>query len=136
MNFDNYIFDFEGTLADTTSCHVYATKKAFQELDLQIPNEKDILSTMSQPLEESFNMLTSIDAEKDQIERYIKTYHQYYNQYEIHHIKEFAGITEMLQLLHNKKKKLFVVSDKTTEVLSRQLDYLGLNRFLQDAIGY
>lgn len=30
MNFDNYIFDFDGTLADTTSCHVYATQEALK----------------------------------------------------------------------------------------------------------
>ena len=29
MNFDSYIFDFDGTLIDTTTCHVKATQKRF-----------------------------------------------------------------------------------------------------------
>ena len=49
MNFDNYIFDFDGTLADTTSCHVYATQEAFKNLELEIPSEEEILKVMNQP---------------------------------------------------------------------------------------
>ena len=32
----------------------------------------------------------------------------------------------MLQLLHNKKKNIFVISSNETAVVTRQLDYLGL----------
>ena len=41
----------------------------------------------------------------------------------------------MLQLLHNKKKNIFVISSNETAVVTRQLDYLGLNRFIKDALG-
>ena len=41
---------------------------------------------------------------KAQVEAFIQAYHQYYDRYEVHHLKEYAGISEMLQLLHNKKK--------------------------------
>ena len=29
MNFDSYIFDFDGTLIDTTTCHVKSYTKRF-----------------------------------------------------------------------------------------------------------
>ncbi|TBW82143.1 HAD hydrolase-like protein, partial [Staphylococcus epidermidis] len=29
MNFDNYIFDFDGTLANSKQCAIEATKEAF-----------------------------------------------------------------------------------------------------------
>ena len=32
MNFDSYIFDFDGTLIDTTTCHVKATQSAFKKI--------------------------------------------------------------------------------------------------------
>ncbi|MEJ7530304.1 HAD hydrolase-like protein, partial [Staphylococcus hominis] len=38
-------------------------------------------------------------------------------------------------LLHNKKKNIFVISSNETAVVTRQLDYLGLNRFIKDALG-
>ena len=135
MNFDNYIFDFDGTLADTTSCHVYATEQAFKELNLKNPGKEEILSAQSQPLEEGLRSLTSIGIDEEKVELFIRAYHKYYSQYEIHNIKEFAGISEMLQLLHNKKKNIFVISSNETAVVTRQLDYLGLNRFIKDALG-
>ncbi|OHO68299.1 HAD family hydrolase [Staphylococcus sp. HMSC036D05] len=135
MNFDNYIFDFDGTLADTTSCHVYATQEAFKNLELEIPSEEEIIKVMNQPLEEGFKYLVNKDVTKAQVETFIQAYHQYYDRYEVHHLKEYAGISEMLQLLHNKKKKLFVVSSKKTDVVTKHLNYLGLYRFMTDALG-
>lgn len=72
MNFDNYIFDFDGTLADTTSCHVYATQEAFKNLELEIPSEDEILKVMNQPLEEGFKYLVNKDVTKAQVEAFIK----------------------------------------------------------------
>ena len=37
MNFDSYIFDFDGTLIDTTTCHVKAIQSAFKRLNLDEP---------------------------------------------------------------------------------------------------
>lgn len=31
MNFDSYIFDFDGTLIDTTTCHVKATQALLKD---------------------------------------------------------------------------------------------------------
>lgn len=135
MNFDNYIFDFDGTLAETASCHVNATEQAFKELNLNKPNEEDTLKAQSQTLEEGLRSLINNDIDEGKIELLIRAYHKYYSQYEIHNIKEFAGISEMLQLLHNKKKNIFVISSKETDVLTRHLDYLGLNRFIKDTLG-
>ncbi|MEJ7267217.1 HAD hydrolase-like protein, partial [Staphylococcus epidermidis] len=73
--------------------------------------------------------------DEEKVELFLRAYHKYYGQYEIHNIKEFAGISEMLQLLHNKKKNIFVISSNETAVVTRQLDYLGLNRFIKDALG-
>ena len=129
MNFDNYIFDFDGTLADTTSCHVYATQEAFKNLELEIPSEDEILKVMNQPLEEGFKYLVNKDVTKAQVEAFIQAYHQYYDRYEVHHLKEYAGISEMLQLLHNKKKKLFVVSSKKNRCCDKALKLFGTESF-------
>ena len=72
MNFDNYIFDFDGTLADTTLCHVYATEQAFKELNLKNPGKEEILSAQSQPLEEGLRSLTSIGIDEEKVELFIR----------------------------------------------------------------
>ena len=83
---------------------MYATQEAFKNLELEIPSEEEILKVMNQPLEEGFKYLVNKDVTKAQVEAFIQAYHQYYDRYEVHHLKEYAGISEMLQLLHNKKK--------------------------------
>ena len=81
-------------------------RKSFKNLELEIPSEEEILKVMNQPLEEGFKYLVNKDVTKAQVEAFIQAYHQYYDRYEVHHLKEYAGISEMLQLLHNKRKTL------------------------------
>ena len=119
MNFDSYIFDFDGTLIDTTTCHVKAIQSAFKRLNLY----------------NNFKTLASHELSFYQIEKLIDEYHRCFSNDEIHQSKEYTGISEALQFLHNQKKKIFVVSNKETLTTQRYLDYLGLSRFITDSLG-
>ena len=46
MNFDNYIFDFDGTLANSKQCAIEATKEAFAQFGLSEPSDADIVHYM------------------------------------------------------------------------------------------
>ena len=135
MNFDSYIFDFDGTLIDTTTCHVKATQSAFKRLNLDEPTEQAILHTYHLNLYNNFKALASHELSFYQIEKLIDEYHRCFSNDEIHQSKEYTGISEALQFLHNQKKKIFVVSNKETLTTQRYLDYLGLSRFITDSLG-
>lgn len=55
----SYIFDFDGTIADSKQCSILATKEAFQILDLEIPSIEDIEYYMGIPIEQSFKQMLS-----------------------------------------------------------------------------
>ena len=61
---------------------------------------------MNQPLEEGFKYLVNKDVTKAQVEAFIQAYHQYYDRYEVHHLKRICRHQRNVQLLHNKKKTL------------------------------
>ncbi|MEJ7493305.1 HAD hydrolase-like protein, partial [Staphylococcus lugdunensis] len=62
-------------------------------------------------------------------------FREQYRQLETTYLCSVIGIFETLEQLLRKKKQVFVVSSKKTDVLLRNLDHLGLGRFIQEAIG-
>ncbi|WP_252902762.1 HAD hydrolase-like protein [Paucilactobacillus hokkaidonensis] len=51
---ENYIFDFDGTLADSGQAAVLATQSAFKEFNLATPTTSQIEYYMGIPIEVSF----------------------------------------------------------------------------------
>ncbi|HGZ8580805.1 TPA: HAD family hydrolase [Staphylococcus aureus] len=121
MKFDNYIFDFDGTLADTKKCGEVATQSAFKACGLTEPSSKEITHYMGIPIEESFLKLADRPLDEAALAKLIDTFRHTYQSIEKDYIYEFAGITEAITSLYNQGKKLFVVSSKKSDVLERNL---------------
>ncbi|MDU1578752.1 MAG: HAD hydrolase-like protein, partial [Staphylococcus epidermidis] len=112
-----------------------AIQSAFKRLNLDEPTEQAILHTYHLNLYNNFKTLASHELSFYQIEKLIDEYHRCFSNDEIHQSREYTGISEALQFLHNQKKKIFVVSNKETLTTQRYLDYLGLSRFITDSLG-
>lgn len=121
LKFDNYIFDFDGTLADTKKCGEVATQSAFKACGLTEPSSKEITHYMGIPIEESFLKLADRPLDEAALAKLIDTFRHTYQSIEKDYIYEFAGITEAITSLYNQGKKLFVVSSKKSDVLERNL---------------
>lgn len=135
VKFENYIFDFDGTLADTKKCGEIATQRAFKTCGLSEPSSKDITHYMEIPIEESFLKLADRQLDEASLTKLIETFRNTYKTIEKDYIYEFAGITEAITSLHNQGKKLFVVSSKKSDVLERNLSAIGLNHLITEAVG-
>lgn len=135
MKYDHYIFDFDGTLGDSMACSIVATQQAFKAFGLDIPTEQDITYYMGIPIEISFLKMSQRTLSEEEVEQLLTLFRQKYKVYETQYLKPFEHIAEVLRLLVEADKTLFVVSSKKTEVLIRNLESIGLYQYITEAIG-
>lgn len=132
---DNYIFDFDGTLADTKLCSVIATQEAFKEFGLSVPSSRQIEHFMGIPIEVSFKEMTDYVFTDESFNKLLQIFRKHYKANEIKTITVFPDIPELLQKLKSLGKQLFVVSSKKSDVLLRNLQKLNIDNYFKDIIG-
>ena len=132
---ENYIFDFDGTLADSKLCGVIATQAAFKEFGLNIPSTEQIEHYMGIPIEESFKKMTNYVFEDESFNVLLQIFRKHYKVNESDTLSVFPNIPEVLNELKSANKKLFVVSSKKTDVLLRNLQKLDIDAYFEDIIG-
>ena len=132
--YKNIIFDFDGTIADSKTCSLIATKKAFNDYGLNIPSDEQIEYYMGIPIEESFNLMSAIKLNDKELTELMTLFRENYKETEAHHLKIYKGMQEQLESLHQ-NYKLFVVSSKSTNVLERNLSKLGVAKLFVEVIG-
>jgi phosphoglycolate phosphatase len=135
MNTNVYIFDFDGTLADSKHCSVVATQEAFKILGLTIPHEKVIEEFMGIPIETSFKKMANMELSSSMFEELLHTFRAIYKKYEEELIVTFSFIPEVLKELNQQNNLLFVVSSKKSDVLRRNLQSLHIEEFFDGVMG-
>ncbi|MBE5663979.1 HAD family hydrolase [Staphylococcus sp. SS60] len=130
----NIIFDFDGTIADSKTCSVISTKKAFNDYGLNIPSDEQIEYYMGIPIEESFNLMSTIKLNDKELTELMTLFRENYKETEEQHLKIYDDMQEQLKTLHQ-NHKLFVVSSKKSNVLERNLAKLGVDNLFVEVIG-
>ena len=134
---NNYIFDFDGTLADTQTAIFETWTLTCQQLQLPPISLESIRSTMGWNL----TRIAQIVAQNDGINTTqnlvlaYKTNYKIVSNAEPSPIKLFDGIMELLQSLKSQNKQLFVASAKSSQALNDGLNKLKIKEFFVDIIG-
>ena len=131
----HYIFDFDGTLADSKQCSILATQAAFKKCQLTIPTTEQIEYYMGIPIEQSFKEMAGQPFTEESFQQLLTTFRTFYKQYENETLQLFPNMKDVLHTLHRKKVNCFVVSSKKTDVLQRNLKALGIESFFTACIG-
>ena len=131
----NYIFDFDGTLADSEQCSILATQKAFEQCDLHIPDEAQIKYYMGIPIEKSFVEMASRTLSVEEFDQLLVVFREAYKEFETATLTLFPNISHVLQQLQSNNHHCFVLSSKKTEVLKRNLEALQISHYFKDAFG-
>ncbi|RLL48455.1 HAD family hydrolase [Oceanobacillus piezotolerans] len=131
----NYIFDFDGTLADSKLCSVIATQSAFKEFGLNVPSTEQIEHFMGIPIEVSFKEMTDYVFTDESFNYLLQIFRNHYKANEIESLVVFPNIPELLSELKAEDRQLFVVSSKKTDVLIRNLQKLNIDTYFKDIIG-
>ena len=134
---NNYIFDFDGTLADTQTAIFETWALTCQQLQLPPISLESIRSTMGWNLfriAQNITQSDDINTTQNLVLAY-KTNYKIVSNAEPSPIKLFDGIIELLQNLKSQNKQLFVVSAKSSQALNDGLDKLKIKEFFVDIIG-
>lgn len=132
---NNYIFDFDGTLADSKQCSILATQAAFREMRMDVPSEQQILHYMGIPIEQSFKEMSSVPIEDSLFNQLLHYFRQCYKEIEHDTLLLFPHIKEVLRQLKEQHIDCYVVSSKKTDVLKRNLQTLEIDAYFKDCIG-
>lgn len=130
-----FIFDFDGTLGDTSECVVASFQGALQDNNLPVANEKDIVHLMGISLPEVFRQLTNSTLSDEMYDKLVHVYRQLYRSNLAKKTRAFPGIATALQHIKSKNGLCSIATSKKTEFAKLSCDYLKLDPFIDLYIG-
>lgn len=135
MSFKCVIFDFDGTLADSKECSVRSTQQAFSMMGFSIPSYQLIEHYMGIPIEQSFLDMSEETLDDNTLAELITTFRDFYKNNERSTLQVFPYFPGVLDALHGKEIKCFVLSSKKTDVLDRNLKQLNIRDYFEEIYG-
>lgn len=131
MNYKGIIFDFDGTLANTTDLILSSFHKSCRDiLGHDLPDNL-IISTFGLTLKEAMEQLADRPDQVDPMRDIYRTY--FYDNHDAM-IKALPGVYEAVQELYNKGIAMAVVTSKRHYMATRGLECLGMDKFIKTVI--
>lgn len=122
--YDLIVFDWDGTLADSTSIIIQSIRTAAEEVDLPVPPPTEASSIIGLGLREAIHRLFG-ELQPDRLNRLVARYAYHYHAQE-HDIPLFDGAYDALAALAAKGHLLGVATGKGRNGLDRALEQSGL----------
>jgi phosphoglycolate phosphatase len=129
MKYELVIFDWDGTLMDSTRMIARSLQRACADVGIAVPSEREALFVIGLNMTDTLkHVAPGIDAAgiRQLTERY--RHHFLADEAEI---LLFEGIAEMLAELHASGRRLAVATGKARPGLERQLDSTGLRKWFE-----
>lgn len=133
MKFDNVIFDFDGTLADTSRGVLGSVRYALGTLGVPVPDESVLRGFIGPSLYTSFTGITGLDDER--ANEAIELYRSVYNPRGVYECELYDGMKELLSELKQNGVSLSVASSKPQNALDKVVDHLGIREYFDRVIG-
>lgn len=126
---DTFLFDLDGTLADSVPLILACSKRT--QAELAIPwDEGRQLSLIGKPIWEIGAAIAGPGQEQHYIDVYQKHYHHMHDAL----CQPFPGIPQLLQQLQQAGATLAVVTSRRQEGTYRSLEHMGLTNYFQAII--
>ncbi|MEK7665098.1 MAG: HAD hydrolase-like protein [Patescibacteria group bacterium] len=124
----NIIFDFDGTLVDSSPGIVKTFGQIAKELTTNEITEQQITQLIGLPLAKFLSILLNTD-DHEIINKGSVLFREYYSKDGINHNVVYPGIEEMLISLKNLSCRLFIVSNRIELFLKKILKQHGLEKY-------
>ena len=128
MKYKILIFDFDGTLADTTTGIVRTYQETFRSMGYPVPSEETVKGTIGLTLTDGFKAgvkgLTDKKAEEAAV-----IYRRIFPDIAIPCTVAYPGIVRTLEILHGKGYRLAVATSRSHHSLETLADKIGVSQF-------
>ncbi|HET7730105.1 MAG TPA: HAD-IA family hydrolase [Usitatibacter sp.] len=129
MTYELVIFDWDGTLMDSTRLIARSLQAACRDVGTAVPSERDALYVIGLNMEDTFaHVAPGLDA--DGRRRLAERYRHHFLAGE-HEAPLFEGVREMITGLHGRGRRLAVATGKARRGLDRVLDSTGLRPWFE-----
>ena len=128
-NYDLVIFDWDGTLMDSTRVIAGSLQSACRDVGCAVPSEEEALFVIGLNMADTFaRVVPTLDEEGRR--RLAERYRHHFLARE-HEAPLFGGVREMLSDLHAHGRRLAVATGKARRGLDRALDATGLKPWFE-----
>ena len=129
MKYELVIFDWDGTLMDSTALIAESLQQACRDVGITVPTTSDALFVIGLNMADTFSHVApTLDEEGRQ--RLAERYRHHFLANE-HRLPLYPGVPEMLGDLHGRGRRLAVATGKARRGLERALDATGLRRWFE-----
>ena len=129
MSYDLVIFDWDGTLMDSTRLIARSLQQACADVGVPVPTERDALFVIGLNLQDTFNHVAPALDEEGR--RHLSDRYRHHFLSNEHEAPLYQGVVEMLTELHGSGRRLAVATGKARRGLERALDSTGLRRWFE-----
>ena len=129
MRYDLVVFDWDGTLMDSTRLIARSLRRACADVGVTVPTERDALFVIGLNLHDTFNHVAP-DLDEEGRGRLSERYRHHFLANE-HEAPLYGGVVEMLSELHGAGRRLAVATGKARRGLERALDATGLRPWFE-----
>lgn len=123
----NIIFDFDGTLADTSLGIIASVRALLDRLGLEQTSDSRIRAAIGLPLAQSLHQGGNIPM--DNMDYVCDLYHEIFNEQAPKYISLFEGVRETLRKLHDKGIGMAIATSRGTDSLKWLLEAQGIDGF-------
>ena len=123
----NLLFDFDGTLADTSEGIVRCTQATLREMGIAASTPARIRSTIGLPLGQCFEHGT--DTPPERIDEACLTYRRLFNEIAIPCTTLFDGVAETVAALHDEGYRLAICTSRSSASLEKLLEVHGIGAY-------
>jgi phosphoglycolate phosphatase len=127
------VFDWDGTVMDSTGAIVRAAERAIDDVGLPRPPPQRIREIIGLGLRESWESLFPGHG-VDGYEEFVAKYRDHFVNGERHAIKTYPGVERLIADLHGVGVRLAVATGKSRRGLDRDLSETGLGRYFECSV--
>lgn len=133
MNYLLYIFDLDGTLADTSLGIIHSCNEAAKIVNGNVLSESDLIQKIGSPVSEIFKTCYNFDGETSL--RAIAEFRKIYDMIGIHSASIYPGIDILLNELKLLGSINAVVTMKPRDSAERMISELGIKKYIDIVYG-